>query len=228
MDQVDRYVLGLAVLEGDRDARKILADLLEEQGDRGLAAWARKCKGKTSRHLDLVLMLLPARTSVKLGSEFLSASVADVQGNELLAAQQLTAIVRRWYLGEIDDTNVVSVCRAEISRIQSDRRQTFPIRYSESDSLSLRRMEAHRLALILGLQNVVSATAASDSNPRLIRHFEQQASHKVREIAKGTQTWIVPETSNLGDRCSGLQWQISRTKAVLNHLISPKEYPWPK
>jgi hypothetical protein len=71
---MDRYILGLAIVEGDRPARAILADYLEESGERGLAQWARKC-GPTNRdRLEFGLMLLPCETSLALAAEFLKGA----------------------------------------------------------------------------------------------------------------------------------------------------------
>jgi hypothetical protein len=52
----DRYALALAILEGDRDARKVLADLLDEEGERGLAQWAQQI-GEQTRLCDHELAL---------------------------------------------------------------------------------------------------------------------------------------------------------------------------
>ena len=100
MDGIDRYVLGLAVLEGDRDARKILADLLEEQGDRGLAAWARRCKARSKNRLDLAIMLLPYREALRLGSDFAAKVEFFVGGNRLGVTRQSRLVNEpAWELG---------------------------------------------------------------------------------------------------------------------------------
>lgn len=70
MDALDRYVLGLAVLEGDRSARAILSDLLIESGELGLAQWARKCGAKDRDRLEFAIMLLPCEKSIVLGERF--------------------------------------------------------------------------------------------------------------------------------------------------------------
>jgi hypothetical protein len=70
MHSPDRYALALAMLEGDRDARKILADLLEEQGDRGLAQWARAAKRRQCDRLDFTLAVLSWPLTLRLGLDF--------------------------------------------------------------------------------------------------------------------------------------------------------------
>jgi len=60
----------MAVLDGERDAHKILGDLLEEQGQRGLAQWARSRKSKRRKRLDFVLALLPHDAAIRLACDF--------------------------------------------------------------------------------------------------------------------------------------------------------------
>lgn len=73
-----RYSLGLAVVEGDRPARGILGDLLEEQGERGLAQWARRCGPNQRARLELGIMLLPCEVSLDVGREFLEWSCREI------------------------------------------------------------------------------------------------------------------------------------------------------
>jgi hypothetical protein len=73
MSSPDRYALVLAMLEGDREARRVLADLLEDQGERGLAQWAREGRNRAERRLDLAIMLLPCKQAILLGAEFCDA-----------------------------------------------------------------------------------------------------------------------------------------------------------
>ena len=74
MDDLHRYVLGLAILEGDRAARGILADYLEEQGERGLAQWARKSGSGKRPRLEFGIMLLPCEIALDLACEFVVAA----------------------------------------------------------------------------------------------------------------------------------------------------------
>jgi len=69
-ERFDRYRLAMAVLDGEKDAHKILGDLLEEQGQRGLAQWARSRKSKRRKRLDFVLALLPHDAAIRLACDF--------------------------------------------------------------------------------------------------------------------------------------------------------------
>ena len=60
------------MLDGVPESHKILADLLEESGERGLAQWARARKGKLSQRLSFALAVLPYRRSLEIGCHFLA------------------------------------------------------------------------------------------------------------------------------------------------------------
>lgn len=64
------YVLGLSVLKHEPDTHKILADILEEQGERGMAQWARSKKSSRIKRLDFVLAVLPIRVGVRVACDF--------------------------------------------------------------------------------------------------------------------------------------------------------------
>lgn len=88
---MDRCSLALAVLEGEKDANKILADLLEDSGQRGLAQWARARKGKLRKRLDFVLAILPYEVVVQLACDFvghLGTARLTSTGKELVRAMR--------------------------------------------------------------------------------------------------------------------------------------------
>lgn len=75
MDDLNRYVLLRNVLAGDRESRRVLADLLEEQGERGLAQWAREGRNHKRRQLEFAIIALPVITAIGLGVEFIGAGL---------------------------------------------------------------------------------------------------------------------------------------------------------
>ena len=78
----ERLIFALSVLDGEEGAHRILADLLEEEGDRGLAEWARAKKGKRHRRIDFVLALLPHQISLRLASDFLVRSLTLLDAHQ--------------------------------------------------------------------------------------------------------------------------------------------------
>jgi len=74
----DRLELLSAVILGDSDANFVLADLLEEEGNKEMAQFARGLKNlkPIERRLDFALAILPYRMTLRLGCEFLAAASA--------------------------------------------------------------------------------------------------------------------------------------------------------
>lgn len=70
MDPIEMYVLGLGVLNHEPDTHKILADVLEEQGELGMAQWARSKKSSRVKRLDFVLAILPTRLALGVACSF--------------------------------------------------------------------------------------------------------------------------------------------------------------
>lgn len=62
--------LALDVLEGHEDARKILADLVEESGNLRAAELARSPEDDDATRLSIVLGILPSRAVLVLGADF--------------------------------------------------------------------------------------------------------------------------------------------------------------
>lgn len=77
MDTLDRHLLTLAMPRGDRTARAVLADLLDEQGDFAPANFARRARWYADGDLDLALHMLESRQAVAVGSEFVGRHATD-------------------------------------------------------------------------------------------------------------------------------------------------------
>lgn len=74
----ERLFFAQAVLRHEPDTHKVLSDLLEEEGERALADWARARKGNKYKRLDFVMALLPYMVSLQLGTEYLSHALKQV------------------------------------------------------------------------------------------------------------------------------------------------------
>lgn len=67
----DRYALALGILDREPLTNRVFADLLEEQGDVGKAAWARAGVSSRARRIRFVLNVLPYTDVFYLGNQFL-------------------------------------------------------------------------------------------------------------------------------------------------------------
>jgi hypothetical protein len=70
MDASDRYQLALCVLDNEPEAHLILADLLEEEGEPGSAAFARRAGDDLADRLAAALCVLPMHAMIRLGCNF--------------------------------------------------------------------------------------------------------------------------------------------------------------
>jgi hypothetical protein len=193
----DRYALALAMLDGDRDARKVLADLLEEQGERGLAQWARQGRNKSENRLDFALMLLPCREAILLGADFLDESLARCYG--VGAKERCAATVRCWSEGTATDKQTRFALSQLLRRIELSTTQ--PHHFGSSDALR---------QLIRAIECSVSADECSASGDvHKVAHWHAEAKRAIRAVSYNTRR----STSNIPG-------QIIRTKTLLKKLIT--------
>jgi hypothetical protein len=228
MDQIDRYVLGLAVLEGDRDARKILADLLEEQGDRGLAQWARRCQNRSHRRLDLAIMLLPCRIAVRLGAIFAQAAKFECEGEMLSNCSSMANTVAEWYLESINNDDVLIHCSRAANQGPKNVYALFQTASNRSIA-AIQASESVAEVLLGAVEFAIQSIQVQQIEPRQVLHWEGIAKNYIRDVATLTKDWINFSTGMPGDhRLRAVAWQIEETRSALNYLISPDEFPWPK
>ena len=70
--QSNRLVLAREVLADNREAALVLADLLEEEGDRAMASWARARKRNRYKRMDFVIGVLPVLTALQVACDFMA------------------------------------------------------------------------------------------------------------------------------------------------------------
>ena len=193
-DAHDRYVLALGVLDGDKDTHKILGDMLEEQGDRGLAQWARARKGKRTKRVDFVLGMLPYKTSLQLGCVFFEHSLNVRRSAKL-------NLFQRWQDAQSDQ----KLERLTIE-IQDLAHQTLAGFYP---GFAREYSDALGQAIYLA-SKADKLTQAGDDRRAAARANE--ARDAVRRVAKTARQVAVPTQNEL-------LWQISHIQSVLNELL---------
>jgi hypothetical protein len=193
----DRYALALAMLEGDRDARKVLADLLEEQGERGLAQWARQGRNKSENRLDFALMLLPCREAILLGADFLEESLAHCYG--VGPTERCAAIVRHWADGSATDVETRFALNQVLFRLEQSN-----LHGHDSGS---RDPLVH---LIGAIECSISAneSAASGAGAKAA-HWQAEARRAIRAVSYFTRRYR-----------SNVLGQIAITKELLRKLLA--------
>jgi hypothetical protein len=221
----DRYALALAMLDGDRDARKVLADLLEEQGERGLAQWAREGRNQKHRRLVFAVHLMPCRVAIGFATHLLKNTFLKDQS---LAAARLTAAVEQWCQGRLDDRQVQATCAKELAQWRVERRNPW-VRVDSADAM-IANSGADRL--------VEAISAAIDAEKHMAENEYQSAARRenesrqwVRQILIMTRSRSFPpvmEPDGSTRSLSSIDWQIEHTKVVFQELLSQQASPWPK
>lgn len=227
MHSPDRYALALAMLDGDREARKILADLLEEQGERGLAQWAREGRRDKRRTLEFAVVLLPCRLAIGLVSDFILHAFAEQHEAALL--DPLAYLLFRWSAGSLGQAEAVAEGRQMVRAVPS----TWPVRSRrQASALGLETLRSALSPLVEAIDYTGRAEASESGPPTggTPRHWQSTAMQHLRAAIVVCQNRAKPivhrRTPNL-EAQRELDWQLQQTKAFYTRLLT-EETPWPK
>jgi hypothetical protein len=228
MHTSDRYVLALAMLDGDRAARKVLADMLEEQGERGLAQWARQGRRDKRRTLELAVTLLPCRPARGVVSDFIVHAFDDQREVELLDA--LPYFLFRWSAGQLGAQEAIATGRQLIRAVPAGWDATGGRRRARSPGPVLLKEALESLVDAIDYCGRAKACESGELASGTLQHWQGAAMQHLRAAiaacqnrAKATSRQHPPKPATLTEA----NWQIEQTKAFLNRLLA-EETPWPK
>jgi hypothetical protein len=218
MHSPDRYIFALAMLEGDRAARQVLADMLEEQGERGLAQWAREGRRDKRRTLEFGVMLLSCRPAIGLAAEFI--------GKLFDSADRLVVAAQLWASKRMDDTEAIEACRREVADLRLQRSRSY---YRTGGYLQYYAADCAEL-LVTAMQRAIES-----------EHFAR-SEDVVRTAARGLESrnyvrQIVQQTSRLSPRMaaegemryqSNYGWQTEQLQQLLKELLAAEADKWPR
>jgi len=212
----DRYALALAMLDGDRDARKVLADLLEEQGERGLAQWARQGSNSKHKQLDFALALLPYRTAIALANGFVLHAFTEPSDIRVLG--KLPEQIERWSQEPLEDEGMWAFCRGFLAGTAFDigsrpRRNGYSNPHLKQVVESL--VEAIRCSFF------AANRTGDDTICGTPRHFEITAIREVRLVATACRQQTRPDPPRFKRTITlyEIDWQIQRIKAIFQQLL---------
>jgi hypothetical protein len=222
----DRYALALAILEGDRDARKVLADLLEEEGERGLAQWARGGSNQKHRRLEFALMLLPGRVGIELAIVLVQhafSSKADATIHDGLSVH-----IFDWLRGEISGVAVVDRCREFIASMP----ESWGVRLRGARNVGRHNANLKEAvqSLAAAVESAVQADLAEqgDAVTGTPRHWEMMSRQHLRAVLRAGQNQAQPKRRPASPPpLTEVDWQLEMTKSLFNQLLSEGS-PWPK
>jgi hypothetical protein len=222
----DRYALALAILEGDREARTVLADLLEEEGDRGLAQWARGGSNQKHRRLEFALMLLPGRAGIELAIVLVQHAFSSKADTTIHAG--LTGPISAWLQGEISGVAVVDRCREFIASMP----ESWGVRPRGARSVGRHNANLKEAvqSLAAAVESAVQASLAEqgDAVAGTTRHWEMMSRQHLRAVLRAGQNQAKPKRqSGTPPPPTEVDWQLEMTKSLFNQLLS-EDSPWPK
>jgi hypothetical protein len=209
---VERYPLALAVLEGEHGAHRILADLLEEQGDRGLAQWARAKKSRKIQRLSFVLALLPCREAIGIAAHLIWRCVEQQVEQSRKSILSGVQVIADWSRGTRTDAELLIAC-GELDQIHVRLQSAYSPRYYRERYSPLAR-DANNLgtacqmlsaAAKAGERAVGSSALAGAGSPR---HWSEEAARRVRAIVAMFANGNPSEAERVTEEA----------KSVLNHL----------
>jgi uncharacterized protein (TIGR02996 family) len=201
MDTLDRHLLTLAMLRGDRAARLVLADLLDEQGDMGLANFARRARMSGDADLDLALHMLDSRQVVAIGCEFVGRHATD--GLAVLIDQ----IRHACHSGE--SAGKLNRLHHRLLRHSSDGRFLWPAE-------RLFRDACQSLAIAAGCLTGLVKSGSSDDEEDSLPELRQECVTSVAVSARQMRE------SRGGARRRELAWQLQAVSRSLQPLIAVK------
>jgi len=187
----ERCFLALSILDGELEAHRILADLLEEEGDAGLANWARSRKGRNHRkRFEISIGVLPAKVDVALAAEFALHMMQwlDRPYPEMSPFAANVDVVLKWAKGETRDAFLVAACQEFATASFFDLAGADRM-YGEDNVIygALPGETVWQLGLALSSLARAAQSAldsAESREPRMIRHFRNETAHLTRATAK--------------------------------------------
>lgn len=215
----DRYILATAVLDGDRDARKVLADLLEEQGERSLAQWARQGRSPKHRRLEFVLMLLPCRTAIGLAKDFVVHAFTDRQDVRLL--DRFPTFLAQWCTGELENEGFLAFCRGYQAGMPLDWGVVRPRLKPRGESNPHLKIAIECLIEAARFAVFAAQSAAGEPVSGTPEHSETMAIQQLRIVATACrrQALLARRPAKPTPADTEIDFQIERTKASLQQLL---------
>jgi hypothetical protein len=210
MSAQDRYAFAISLLDGDRQARKILADLLEEDGERGLAQWALQGSNRDDKRLELAIMLLPCAIAIDLGVDMIRRRVHSRSSGLLFG--DVSDRISRWRTNRLSDAEMLTYCEAAITGWCSE----FDDSYTRPTAKHSWQIEQEIRRILESVRHAISAK--TKETPQ----FESSSKRLICLIASGCRYRFRRD-----DR-SEIDWQVNQTKSLFENLLGLRESSSPE
>lgn len=220
MDWHTRLSLATGILDGEKDAHRILADMLDESGERGLADWCRAKKSGMRKRLEIVLGVVPHRIAVRLAAEFLRHAIRQTpeQFQRLGLPIEALEFVCVWSGAPESSTrdSVPNLDEAVNILKYDDSNRTFAEDYQfyvEFPGLTRAIREA-KLALCEAVETSRKADSPEAEETGKALHFAGEAATFARRVAR------ISSSLARQNPVDGMRWQVIRTRDVIEETLA--------
>lgn len=196
-DHRELYTFALEILDRQPAAHIVVADLLEELGDQGLAQWARSRKSNLRKRLDLVLAMLPCEVTLILGCDFVQHAVEvwheypDIRRElqqELFAFGEPYTEHRTEYILAPGWFQALRNWAAGTSELQVDKISELPALF-RSRRAEIFHSYGELVEAVLFRQQAITATHEGGRDGH-VRNLEQQSRTHIRKAANESRLSI--------------------------------------
>lgn len=219
VDWHTRLTLATGILDGEKDAHRILADMLDESGERALAEWCRAKKSGMRKRLEIVIGVVPHRMAVRAAAEFLRHAIrqSPEQFQRLGLPAEGLEFVCVWSGAPASST------RVSIPNLDE---ALYILRYDGSNRTFAEDYQFHyRFPAFVGairqatlsLYEAVQASRRADSPEAAeagkTSHFASETATFARRVAR-LSTTLARQNS-----VDEMRWQVTRTRRVIEETL---------
>ncbi|MFK8112937.1 MAG: hypothetical protein AB8B91_12080 [Rubripirellula sp.] len=216
----DRIVLLNEYLGGNEEARAILADLLDEEREPGLASWARAPVKTVYKRLDFVLATLPYMLTLRLSSEYYLRALEQIEAKVSLS-DGLDEVVQWTELVQCVDSEgaaelMNSACGI-LSRVCPD--------WSLVPDINRSAQQLHAAARCA--ESAANCALAGDGNS--FRRLATESKNAARKVAKAARDVTRPRYGfnhmRVNQESSGQHagWQLKHCHESLSRTLRPAD-----
>jgi hypothetical protein len=219
VDWHTRLTLATDILEGEKDAHRILADMLDESGERALAEWCRAKKSGMRKRLEIVIGVMPHRMAVRLAAEFLRHAIRQTpeQFQRLGLPVEALEFVCVWSGAPASSIGLSISNLDEALNIlgHDDSNRTFAENYRFYVEFPhfTGAIRVATLALYEAVQSSQRADSPEAAEIGKTSHFASETATFARRVAR------LSTTLARQDSVDEMRWQVTRTRRVIEETL---------